>query len=66
MMGQGCCSYRHQRHPTHSFLLKNIVMKVLSLKKFFQKHGRKALIIYLCWCAVKGILFLLVGYKLFS
>lgn len=41
-------------------------MKAFSVKNFIQKHGKKALIIYLCWCAVKGVLFLLVGFKLFG
>lgn len=39
-------------------------MKAFSLKPFFKKHGKKALIIYLCWCVVKGILFLVLGSKL--
>jgi len=41
-------------------------MKKLLNKPFFRKYGRKALIIYLCWCAVKGIVFLLIGVKLFG
>jgi len=39
-------------------------MKAFSLKPFFKRHGKKALIIYLCWCLVKGILFLLLGFKI--
>jgi hypothetical protein len=41
-------------------------MKPPFLKRFFQKHGKKALIIYLCWSVVKGIAFLVLGFKLFS
>ena len=39
-------------------------MKAFSLKPFFKKHGKKALIIYVCWCVVKGILLLLLGFKI--
>jgi hypothetical protein len=31
-------------------------MKALTNKPFFKKHGKKALIIYVCWWVVKGIL----------
>ena len=41
-------------------------MKAILSKPFFKKHGKKALIIYLCWCVVKGILFLVLGSKLFA
>lgn len=41
-------------------------MKPLFLKRYFQKYGKKALIIYLCWSVIKGIAFLLLGVKLFS
>ena len=41
-------------------------MKSLLAKPFFQKYGKKALIIYLCWCAAKGILFLFLGFKIFG
>jgi len=34
-------------------------MKALLNKPFFKKYGKKALIIYLCWSVLKGILFLL-------
>jgi hypothetical protein len=39
-------------------------MKAILSKPFFKKYGRTALIIYLCWCLLKGVLFLLVGAKL--
>ena len=39
-------------------------MKAILSKPFFKKYGRKALIIYLCWSVVKGVLFLLLGAKL--
>jgi len=32
----------------------------------FRKYGKKALVVYLCWCAAKGILFLFIGSKLFG
>jgi hypothetical protein len=41
-------------------------MKVLLKKPFFRKHGKKALIIYLCWCVIKLILFILLGNQLFT
>jgi hypothetical protein len=41
-------------------------MKPLFLKRYFQKYGKKALIIYLCWSVIKGIAFLILGVKLFS
>ncbi|HEX5653680.1 MAG TPA: hypothetical protein VFX58_11440 [Chitinophagaceae bacterium] len=41
-------------------------MKAIFASRFYKKYGKKALIIYLCWCLVKGILFLLIGFKLFG
>jgi hypothetical protein len=41
-------------------------MKTWLSKPLFKKYGRKALILYLCWCAVKGVAFLLLGFKLFG
>jgi hypothetical protein len=41
-------------------------MKAILSKPFFRKYGKKALIIYLVWCAAKGILFLFLGFKLFG
>ncbi|HEY6503848.1 MAG TPA: hypothetical protein VIZ28_07740 [Chitinophagaceae bacterium] len=41
-------------------------MKTLLANRFFRKYGRKALIIYLCWCLVKGLFFLFVGFKFFA
>jgi|GraSoiStandDraft_4_1057263.scaffolds.fasta_scaffold00447_15 hypothetical protein len=41
-------------------------MKTILAKPFFKKYGKKALIIYLCWSIVKGVLFLWLGARLFS
>lgn len=41
-------------------------MKLLLGKASFKKYGRKAIIIYLCWCVIKGLLFLLLGFKMFG
>lgn len=41
-------------------------MKSLFLRRYLQKYGKKALIIYLCWSVIKGIAFLVLGFKLFS
>jgi hypothetical protein len=41
-------------------------MKPLFLKRSLQKYGKKALIIYLCWSVIKGIAFLVLGFKLLS
>jgi hypothetical protein len=35
-------------------------------KPFFRKHGKKLIIAYICWSIIKGLFFLLLGYKLFS
>jgi hypothetical protein len=55
----------------HPFWKKEISLKIFFMKTWlskplFKKYGRKALIIYLCWCAVKGVAFLLLGFKLFG
>ncbi|MFC0774249.1 hypothetical protein [Terrimonas alba] len=39
-------------------------MKRLLATAWFKKYGKKALFIYLCWCLIKGFLFLYAGYKL--
>lgn len=31
------------------------------MKKLLKKHGKKALLIYLCWCTIKGLAFLALG-----
>ena len=41
-------------------------MKALLQRPFFKKHGKKALIIYICWCVVKGVLLILFGSQLFA
>ena len=41
-------------------------MKPTIFKRLFQKYGKKALVIYVCWSVIKGIIFLILGYKLFS
>ena len=40
-------------------------MKALLAKPFFRKYGKKALLIYLGWCVVKGMVFLFLGLKIF-
>ena len=39
-------------------------MKAILSRPFFRKYGKKALVIYLCWCLLKGVLFLLAGWLL--
>lgn len=39
-------------------------MKMISWKAVSNKYGKKALIIYLCWCLLRGLVFLLIGAKL--
>ncbi len=41
-------------------------MKTILAKPFFRQYGKKAVIAYLCWCVVKGVLFLLLGARLFA
>ena len=41
--------------------IKQPVMKAILSRPFFKKYGKKALVIYLCWCVVKGVLFLVAG-----
>jgi len=41
-------------------------MKPRFIKRLAQKYGKKALIIYLCWSVLKGILFIFLGHKLFG
>ena len=38
-------------------------MKILTANRFFRKHGKKALVIYLCWTVVKVLILLLIGTK---
>jgi hypothetical protein len=40
-------------------------MKAILSKPFFKKYGKKALILYLCWCVLKGLAFLWAGWLLF-
>ena len=40
-------------------------MKTILAKPFFKKYGKKALYLYLGWCVLKGLLFLLAGWLLF-
>ncbi|MBK8193740.1 MAG: hypothetical protein IPK76_11270 [Lewinellaceae bacterium] len=39
-------------------------MKTISVKSLSRKYGRKALIIYLIFCALKGVFFLFAGERL--
>ncbi len=41
-------------------------MKAILAKPFFRKYGKKALLLYLAWCVVKGLLFLFLGFKIFG
>lgn len=53
--------------PLHIFINPETVsMRIMPVKKYFRKYGRKALIIYLCWCVLKGLIFLFIGSKLFG
>lgn len=36
------------------------------MKNKLKKYGKKALILYLCWCALKGVAFLFLGKYLFG
>jgi hypothetical protein len=40
-------------------------MRAILEKPFFRKYGKKALIVYLIWCLVKGLVFLLAGWLMF-
>jgi hypothetical protein len=46
--------------------LKLFYMKAILQKPFFRKYGKKALVIYFCWCLVKGLAFLILGFKFFG
>jgi hypothetical protein len=35
-------------------------MKTITSKPFFKKYGKKAIIIYLCWNVVKGVILLML------
>ncbi len=41
-------------------------MKTMLSKPVFRRFGKKALVIYLCWCLVKGLFFIFLGSKLFG
>jgi len=41
-------------------------MKRFALKSLLKKHGKKALILYMCWCVIKGLVFLYAGLQLLS
>jgi len=41
--------------------MRGVQIKAMFQKGFFKKHGKKALILYLCWWLFKGLLFLLYG-----
>lgn len=36
------------------------------IKKRLKKYGKKGLIIYICWCTLKGIAYLVLGNYLIS
>ena len=31
------------------------------MKNILKKYGKKALVLYICWCTVKGLAFLALG-----
>ena len=35
------------------------------IHRLLRKYGKRTLIVYLCWCLLKGAIFLIAGYKLF-
>lgn len=41
-------------------------MKAVLSRPFFKKYGKKALLVYIGWCLIKGLAFLLIGYKFFG
>ncbi len=41
-------------------------MKSVIIKRYLNKYGKKALIAYVTWCIIKGIAFIVLGYKLFN
>jgi len=41
-------------------------MKAFANKPLIKKYGKKALILYLGWCLVKGLVFLFLGFKLLN
>lgn len=41
-------------------------MKAFLSKPVFKKNGKRFIIIYLCWCLIKGIVIVFAGMKLFS
>jgi hypothetical protein len=41
------------------------MIKAIINKPFFRKYGKKSLALYIAWCFVKSLLFLLAGW-LFS
>ncbi len=36
------------------------------INRFFKKHGKKALVIYVCWSVIKGIVLLIFVFKIFG
>ncbi len=41
-------------------------MKAVLSRPFFKKYGKKALLVYIGWGLIKGLAFLLIGYKFFG
>lgn len=39
-------------------------MKAILSRPLFKKYGKKAIAVYLCWCMLKGLIFLFIGSKL--
>lgn len=43
-----------------------MTIRIPFLKRLMSKYGKKALIIYLCWTVIKGLLFIFLGAKIFG
>lgn len=43
-----------------------MILKANFLKRLMNKYGKKALIVYLCWSVIKGLLLIFLGSKLFG
>jgi len=41
-------------------------MKTIFNNTIFKRWGRKAFIAYVCWCIIKGVVFIALGFKIFG
>lgn len=53
------------KHLDISVYLKINAMKTITKERLRRKYGRRALILYLIWCTLKGLFFLFAGTSLF-